>query len=186
MTESPLKNPPTEMPTAGYATGRDGLIGRVSPMIHIELVVPDAEETYQFLREVFGSEKVEARFAGFLDSEFMHVIHVNLNNVVLQYCQPLMEQGSWYEQLKANGPGVHNITFIVDDMDETMQSIEKAGAQDLFAFPLDWGKLIGPENVKPNIRPVHMVNTMDIVGFHLELSERPSEKELDILYTDYA
>ena len=184
LAESPVKQPAAE-PRPRYATGLDNLVGRVSPMLHIELTVPDAEATYRFLNKVFGSEKVEAEFAGFLDSQFMHIIHVNLSNVVLQYCQPLRKERSWYEQLTKSGPGVHNITFVVPDMNETMKAINQAGAQDLFAFPLDWGKLIGPEKVKPNVLPVHMVNTMDRLGFHLELSERPSEKELDFLFIDY-
>ena len=185
MTESPLKAPPPQQPLSTYPTGKDELIGRVSPMLHIELVVPDLDETCRFLKEVFGSERVEKRFADFLDGEFMRVAHVNLENIVLQYCQPLVEQGSWYEQLRDNGPGVHNITFIVDSMDDTMSAIEAAGAKDLFTFPLNWGDLIGEENVKPDVAPVHMVDTMALLGFHLELGERPSDKKLDILYIDY-
>jgi len=186
MTESPLKAPPSGDPPTKYPTGEDELIGRVSPMLHIELTVPDIEETCRLLNVVFGSERVEKRFADFLDSEFMHIVHVNLGNVVLQYCQPIAEMGSWYEQLKSKGPGIHNITFIVEDMDDTMASIEQAGARDLFAFPLDWGKLVGEENLKADVKPVHMVDTMDLLGFHLELGERPTEKELDILYIDYS
>jgi hypothetical protein len=114
----------------------------------------------------------------------MRIMHVNLSNVVLQYCQPLVEQGSWYEQLKTKGPGVHNITFVVPDMNQTMQRIEAAGGKDLFTFPLDWGRLVGPENVKPDVPPVHMVSAMDIVGFHIELGEKPTDKPLNFLYVD--
>jgi len=185
MTESPLRAPLPATPASRYPTGKDTLIGRVSPMIHIELVVPDVEETCRFLNAVFGSERVEERFAQFLDGEFMRVVHVSLSNIVLQYCQPLVDRGSWYRQLSNRGPGVHNITFIVDDMAETMSAIEKAGAGDLFTFPLNWGELIGEDNVKPDVPPVHMVNTMDLLGFHLELGERPTDKELDILHIDY-
>jgi len=179
LSESPLKQPPAP---PKYATGADELIGNVSPMLHIELTVRDAEETYQFLHKVFGSEKVEIEFANFLDSPFMKIIHVNLGDVVLQYCQPLVEEGSWYEQLKTKGPGVHNITFVVENMDETMKAIESQGVQDLFAFPLDWGQLVGSENVKPDVPPVHMVNTMEKLGFHLELGEKPTDRQIDFLY----
>ncbi|MBW2087247.1 MAG: VOC family protein, partial [Deltaproteobacteria bacterium] len=179
LSESPAVQAPE---AAKYATGADELIGNVSPMLHIELVVHDVEETYQFLHKVFGSEMVEQDFARFLDSPFMKILHVNLGDVVLQYCQPLVEQGSWYEQLRDKGPGVHNITFIVNNMDETIKAIESQGAQDLFTFPLDWGQLVGSENVKPNVPPVHMVNTMEKLGFHLELGERPTDKEINFLY----
>jgi catechol 2,3-dioxygenase-like lactoylglutathione lyase family enzyme len=159
-------------------------IGNISPMLHIELVTPDVEETYQFLNGVFGSRKVEEDFAGFLDSPLMRIMHVNLSNVVLQYCQPLVDEGSWHEQLFDKGPGVHNITFVVDNMDETMERIRVAGAEDHFVFPLDWGQLIGHENIKEGVAPVHMVNTMDLLGFHLELGERPGKGPLDFLFVD--
>ena len=164
------------------ATGDTEMIGRVTPMLHIELTNDDADATYQLLKKVFGSEKVELKFADFLDSDFMKIIHVNLSDVVLQYCQPLVQEGSWYEQLRDHGPGVHNITFVVEDMGQTMSAIEKAGAQDLFTFPLDWGLVLGPENVKSDVAPVHMVNTMEILGFHLELSEKPADDLGDFLF----
>ncbi len=42
---------------------------QLSPLVHIECVVPDAEKAYQFLHDVFGAEKVQEEFAGFLDGE---------------------------------------------------------------------------------------------------------------------
>ena len=56
-----------------YTTGRDNLIGPVSPMLHIELVTPDLEKTYELLHKVFGSEKVEIKFADLLDTPFMRM-----------------------------------------------------------------------------------------------------------------
>ena len=82
-------------------------------------------------------------------------------------------------------PGVHNLTFVVDNIKEVISAMEKEGVGPLVSFPLDWGKLLGPENVKENVPPVHMVNTMDILGFHIELSERPTDKEFKILFMDY-
>ena len=142
------------------------------------------EETCGFLKKVFGSKDVEEDFAGFLDSDFMKVRHVNLSNVVLQYCQPLVEEGSWYEQLKKKGPGVHNITFVVDNMDQTMKRARAAGAEDLFVFSPDWAQFIGPDNVKEDVPPVHMVNTIDLLGFHLELWENPGKRPLDFLFVN--
>jgi len=185
--ESALKETPVNPAAPKYVTGENELIGPVSPMLHIELTTHDAEATLSILSSAFGSQKVEEDFANFLDSPFMRIIHMNLSNVVLQYCQPLAEQGSWYEQLKARGPSVHNITFVVDDIDDTMKRIEEAGASDLFTFPLDWAKLVGEENARPDSKPVHMVDTMDILGFYLEIAERPVKDSatFDILFTDY-
>ena len=181
LAESPMRDAP---PVSEAAPALEEKFGRVTPMLHIELTTDDAEATYQLLKTVFGSEKVELEFAGFLDSEFMKIVHVNLSDVVLQYCQPLIQEGSWYEQLRDKGPGVHNITFVVENMEQTMNAINKAGAEDLFAFPLDWGLVLGAENAKENIPPVHMVNTMDLLGFHLELGERPADDLGDFLFKE--
>jgi len=184
LSELPWKETPSAPPQLDQGA-QSVLIGKVSPLLHIELVTPDVEETFRFLNNVFGAELVEKEIVDFLDSPFMKVRHMNLSNVVLQYCQPLMPQLSWHELLQEKGASVHNITFIVPNMDKTMGDIEKAGAKDLQTFSLDWGKLIGAENVKKNLPPVHMVNTMNTLGFHLELFERPTDGDLKIYYTDY-
>jgi catechol 2,3-dioxygenase-like lactoylglutathione lyase family enzyme len=181
--ESPLKQR-IEAQTTKYVTGHDELIGDVSPMLHIELVTGDIEATCDLLKRLFGSEKVEIKFAEFLDSPFMKVIHINLSNVVLQYCQPLMEQGSWHEQLKDRGTSVHNITFVVPDLLKTAEKFEKEGVTPLFTFPLDWSQVL--ENVKPNVPPIYMMNTMEHLGFHLEMGEPPTDDGVgDLLFIDY-
>ena len=167
-----------------YVTGHDNLIGDVSPMLHIELVVPDIEKTYQFLHDVFGSEKVEVEFAEFLDGEFSKVVHINLSNVVLQYIQPLAKVASWYEQLQKSGPGVHNITFLVNDIEKIVETFKNNGITQQIFFPLEWENLVGKEDFNPNSRTVHIFNTMEKLGFHLELFERPSKTKTDYIFTE--
>ena len=160
-----------KLPETQYVTGENELIGNVSPMLHIELVTNDAEKTYELLHKLFGSEKVEIEFANFLDTPFMHIIHVNLSNVVLQYCQPIVKKGvpSWAELLDKYGTYVHNITFVVDDIPETAEKFKKEGIYPVFTFPLQWDKVV--ENAKSDLPPIHMMNTMEKLGFHLELGE---------------
>lgn len=188
--DSPVKEGINVFPQTRYATGRDELVGSVSPMMHIELVTPDLEKTYELLQKVFGSEKVEIEFADFLDTPFMPIIHVNLSNVVLQYCQPKVKvntpMGSWYNLLEKNGAYVHNITFIVDDLDDVVEKFKKEGIEPLFTFSLQWDKL--NENMKSKIKPVHMMNSLDQLGFHMELGEVPTQEEREafstLLYID--
>ena len=177
-------------PQTKYVTGHNELIGDVSPMLHIELVTNDLEETYELLHKVFGSEKVEIEFANFLDNPVSHAMHVNLGNVVLQYIQPMIkienEFGSWYNLLEKNGTYVHNITFVVDDLDDVVEKFKKEGINPLFTFPLQWEKL--NENIKSKMKPVHMMNILDQLGFHMEFGEIPTEEERkafsDLLYID--
>ncbi|MFX1324549.1 MAG: hypothetical protein ACFE8N_06310, partial [Promethearchaeota archaeon] len=155
-------------------------------------VTPDLEETYELLHDVFGSEKVEIEFSNFLNApNFLRTMHVNLGNVVLQYQQPLVElknfpMGSWYDLLKKNGSYVHNITFIVDNLDDVVEKFKKEGIEPLFTFPLQWEKLNA--NIKSKIKPVHMMNTLEQLGFYLEFGEIPTEEERkafsDLLYVD--
>lgn len=171
-------------PQTKFVTGLDHLIGDVSPMLHIELVVPDIEKTYQFLHDVFGSEQVEIEFAEFLDGDFSKVSHINLSNVVLQYIQPLAKQATWYEQLQKTGPGVHNITFLVNDIDKIVESFKNNGVSHQIFFPLEWENLVGKEDFNPDSRTVHIFNTMEELGFHLELFERPSKTRTDYMFTE--
>ena len=176
---NPLKEEARNMmPQTRYVTGHDELIGSVSPMMHIELVTPDIEKTYETLNKVFGSEKVEIEFADLLDTPFMRIIHVNLSNVVLQYCQPMMKvegpMGSWYNLLQKNGTYVHNITFIVDDLDDVVEKFKKEGIDPLFTFDVAWDKL--NENMNSKTKPVHMMKSMEKLGFHFEMGEIPTEE----------
>ncbi|MHA2391106.1 MAG: VOC family protein [Promethearchaeota archaeon] len=179
------------MPQTKYATGHNELIGSVSPMLHIELVTSDLGKTYEFLNNAFGSEKVEIEFANFLDTPFMRIMHVNLSNVVLQYCQPMVKvktpQKSWYELLEKNGTYVHNITFFVDNMEEVVSRFEKEGISPLFTFNLEWDRL--SDTMKLGARKVYMMNTLEKLGFHLEFGEMPKEEEerkalSDMLFID--
>lgn len=182
--DNPLKEEAQNMfPQTRYATGHDELIGSVSPMMHIELVTPDLEKTYGFLHKVFGSEKVEIEFADLLDTPFMHIIHVNLGNVVLQYCQPMMNvegpMGSWYRLMSRNGTYVHNITFIVDDVDDVVNKFKKEGIEPIFTFNVAWEKL--DESMKAKRKPVHMMNSLDVLGFHMEFGEVISAEDRNAL-----
>lgn len=178
-----------------------------SVLLNFEIVVPDAEEAYRLLHNVFGAEKVQENFFKFLDSSFLKIIHVNLGGVVLQLIQPhpagswqvqkvekgvkvnnftfhvkdLQDAASWQAQLQKNGAGLHNITLIVDNIHKAVEALKGEGAPVMYSVDVDWAKILGPENVKPNPNPVYMINTMEKLGFNLELFESPSDKDLGSL-----
>ena len=157
---------------------------RVSPLVHIEIVVRDAEEAYRFLNKVFGSEKTQIEFANFLDGPVNHVVHVELGGVILQFIEPRMEGTSWSEFLKEKGPGVHNLTFTVENIDATVKALEKEGASVLFSFPLDWSQMaefLPPDtSLKPDMPPVYMIGAEEKVGFKLELAESPTGRDISL------
>lgn len=156
---------------------------KVSPLVHIEIVVRDAEEAAAFLSRVFGAQKTQEAFANFLSGPFAKVVHVELGSVVLQFIQPLVDQGLWAEHLREKGPGVHNLTFLVDDLPAAVNALDREGARVLLEMPFDWTKLFGPESVRADVPPVTMVGSEETVGFRLELAESPTkgERSLDQL-----
>lgn len=155
---------------------------KVSPLVHIEIVVPDADEAYRFLNRVFGAQKTQLEFAGFLDGPVAHVVHVELGGVVLQFIEPRVDGTIWSDFLKEKGPGVHNLTFIVEDIDEAVKALEREGVPVLLKFPLDWAQLAEffPPGVtlRPDVPPVHMLGGEEKVGFRFELSESPTGGEI--------
>lgn len=155
---------------------------KVSPLVHIEIVVRDAEEAYRFLNRVFGAQKTQLEFASFLDSPVAHVVHVELGGVVLQFIEPRTEGNLWSDFLKEKGPGVHNLTFTVDNIDETVKALESEGVPVLLKFPLDWAQMaeLLPPGVtlKTEIPPVHMMGGEEKVGFRFELAENVTEGEI--------
>ncbi len=177
LAESPGKNEAVS-PQTRYPTGEDKLIGDASTMLHIELVTSDSEKTFAFLNKIFGSQKVEIEFANLLDSDFMGIVHVNLSNVVLQYCQPLEKSGTWYELLKKNGAYVHNLNFCVDDIAETVKKFQNEKVPQIFESRLS-----------PEGPPFYMMDTMGKLGFHLEDGQAPADREnsesMNFLFTDF-
>ncbi|MHA1931595.1 MAG: VOC family protein [Promethearchaeota archaeon] len=155
------------LPETHYATGSNKLIGDASTMLHIELVTSDAEKTFNTLHKLFGTEKVEIEFANILDSEFMHIIHVNLSNIVLQYCQPIVKEGTWHELLQKNGAYIHNLNWSVDTIKETVRKFKKEGTPRIFKQ-----RLGGPESP-----PFYMYDTLKPLGFHLENGQTPTTEE---------
>ena len=149
------------------------MVVKLSPLVHIEIAIPDAEKAYEFLNRIFGAEKTEIEFAKFLSSGGVaNVVHVRLSNLILQFVEPLVKEGLWAEHLEKKGPGVNNLTFVVEDMKEAVAALEKEGAEVLLEMPFDWTKLYG-KYARTDVAPVHMISGEDTVGFRFELAEMP-------------
>lgn len=168
LSENPMKNEVDTSKTK-YPTGFDNLIGDASTMLHIELTNSDNEKTYEFLHRLFRTEIVEKEFSDILNSDFMRIIHVNLSNVVLQYCQPVAKQGTWYELLQKNGPYVHNLNWCVEDIRKTVELFKEERVPQIFEARL-------PDS-DPDSPPFYMMNTLNKLGFHLEHGQAPTTEE---------
>ncbi|MBD3215722.1 MAG: hypothetical protein GF311_24130 [Candidatus Lokiarchaeota archaeon] len=156
------------------------MVIEVSPLVHIEVVVPDAEKAYQFLHNIFGAQRVEKDLAENLSSiGLVKAIHVQLGNLVIQFIEPTGDdiETTWSKFLKEKGPGVHNITFRVKDVKEAAKTFKKEGVSTEFKFRVDWKKLLNPEDLREKAPRVYMIGGEDIVGFKFELSENPWKED---------
>lgn len=156
------------------------IVIEVSPLVHIEIVVPDAEEAYQFLHRLFGAKKVEEDLAENLSSiGIVKCVHVQLGNVILQFIEPIVKEFKtlWSEFLEEKGPGVHNLTFRVKNVKEAAKAFKQEGIPTLLKFRVNWSKIINPDDLREKIPHVHMIGGEDIVGFRFELSENPYKEE---------
>ena len=180
LAEKPMNEELTS-PKTQYVTGSDHLIGDASTMLHVELVTHDADKTHEFLHEIFGSERVEKEFNSLLDNEYMHAVHVNLSNVVLQYLQPITKPETWDGRtwgkiLRKNGSYVHNLNWLVDDIEETIVKFKKEKFKTIFK-----------QQLTPDADThYYMMRSLNKLGFHLEHGETPTEPLPEgFFFTDY-
>lgn len=165
----------------------DALFGNLSPLLHVELAVDDLDDPCALLQRLFGSEKVESGFAEFLSSlGSLDIVHVNLGNVVLQYCLPKTEDSPWAQLLARRGRAIHNITWLVRDMSETVAALAQQDVQDLRSFSLDFGQLVGRENLPEHLAPQRIVDLMPRLGFHMELTEAFVNNIDDFIFNPFA
>jgi methylmalonyl-CoA/ethylmalonyl-CoA epimerase len=162
------KEPDKPVLFPAYSRPRPKISEKVSPLIHIGVVVRDVEDTRHFLHKVFGTEKIEKEST----SPSAKVISVKLGNVVLQYYQPEIGEGFLYRHLKDKGPGVHHLAFFAENVDEIVKAIEARGEEDLSVSSLDNNQLPGFESLKANDQPVYMINTMENLGFQTALLKK--------------
>jgi len=145
----------------------------VSPLVHIEMAVRDADAAAAFLARVFGAPRVREEASRFLAEALpgYKVVYVELGGVVLQFVQPPPGDNPWAEHLRTKGPGVHNLTFRVADVAEAAAALAREGAPTLLEIDLDWAKLFGADNVREHVPPVHIIGGENVIGFRLELYE---------------
>lgn len=150
----------------------------LSPLHQVEYAVPDLEESHRFFIEVFEEKEVEAAFSAVLANPALAIRHAGFGGTVQQLCEPLMEGLPHYDALQAQGPCVHNLCYLVDDIDAIVANCDDAGFEVLIDFPLTdiWRSVLEESNITGNPQSCIMA-TSDLFGFQLELAETPWKTE---------
>lgn len=157
--------------------------GDLSPLLHIELVTEDMDDVQGFLNRIFGTERIEVEFAEFLTSfGVLEVVHMGLGDTVLQYCRPIVEGTSWEKLLQRRGRCVHNVTWLVQNMAETYYAYRGLGFDDLMDTAIPFGLLFGDHNVPSTLSRAHIMNSIETLGFGIELTENFADNMNDYLH----
>ena len=104
-------------------------MSNVSAFLHIEIVHPDPDSAASFLEDVFDARRVEKNLCDYVEGILpeTRLVHVLMGNVVLQLVKPDENLASWKDQLESTGPGVHNISIQVDNMDAIEKTMLERG-----------------------------------------------------------
>jgi methylmalonyl-CoA/ethylmalonyl-CoA epimerase len=91
---------------------------------HVAIVVPDTEEALEVWRERFGFTVL---FEEKVNNDTILLTHLDLGNAHLQLVQPLTREGPLWEWLEANGPGLHHLCLVVEDVDTARKAASRVG-----------------------------------------------------------
>lgn len=92
----------------------------------VALAVPDLDEAQAFFEGWFG-----ARFQPeeFIEDMGIRYRPFEIGESMMELLQPTREDSPVAKFLKTRGPGVHHITFEVDDLDEAIAELEQRGGR---------------------------------------------------------
>lgn len=151
-------------------------IQTVATLAQIEFTSADVDTAADLLRSLFNASPVELRFSEALSNEALLIKHYCLGEAMLQFCQPLIAVGMPHgELLERRGDSVHNLTWFVDDIDVAKAACLENEVPLLLEFPMTdmvYSKLLPADNIVDNDL-AFIADTLESLGFHLELAELP-------------
>lgn len=159
---------------------------RISPMFQVEPVVPSIEGATELVQNLFSGRLVEESFAASLEgiAPAQRIRHLLLGDAVIQLIEmtAVLPGFSWSDLYENHGPSVHNLTFMVPNIAQTISELEAEGVEILLSADLPWADIIGAENAKPGAEAFCIAATGPLFGFHLELCEPFTERVLGLLH----
>ena len=111
---------------------------------------------------------LEYRLRGRTVSAALAIAFGRSGNTQLELIQPVRGEGLHVEFLAANGPGLHHLGFLVDDLDVVTALGEAAGCADVM------GATFG------SLRFCYL-DTWDALGVYVELVEDPDEMMMALM-----
>lgn len=154
-----------------------GLLARLSSgLFQQAYVVADRERAEQAMRETLGcgdfvdlpASDLEYDLRGERVSCALALGFARSGNTQIELIEPVRGVGLHVEFLESNGPGLHHLGFLVDDVDAIVAVGESAG------FPKVMGGQFG------SLRFCYL-DTWDALGLYVELVEDPDAMLMSIM-----
>jgi methylmalonyl-CoA epimerase len=109
-------------------------------VIQIAIVVRDIERARAIWSELLGVEKQAIQETESWESTHMtfkgkpskgraKLTFLNLENLVLEFIQPVDGPSTWQAFLEKHGEGIHHIAFQVENLEETLEKFRKMGVK---------------------------------------------------------
>lgn len=116
----------------------NGLLADMGKLVQIGIIVRDVEKTAETYEKIMGVKRTITVQPGENDTETWRYhgkptnaisknIAFRLENIELEFIQPMSGGSDWYDFLKENGEGIHHIAFEVKNIKEKTEMLEKEG-----------------------------------------------------------
>ena len=113
---------------------------------HVAIIVNDIEATTKRYAELFGLEPPRARlgvspqYLGKPTGGKAKMAFIKLDNITLEFFEPVGGPSAWQEFLEKNGEGVHHFGFVIKDLEDHVDYFESRNMQVIQSGGGDWGR----------------------------------------------
>lgn len=105
-------------------TAEPGIAGRITSVDHVAIAVRDMAPAAHFFAEVLGATMV---FGGDNDVTGVRILKLELAGFRIEIMQPLRDDSLLASHIGRRGEGFHHLTFMVDDIEQTVTDLAGAG-----------------------------------------------------------
>jgi methylmalonyl-CoA/ethylmalonyl-CoA epimerase len=113
---------------------------------HVAIIVRDIEKTTRTYAELFGLEPPGIRLG--VSPEYMgkptegkaKMAFINLENITLEFFEPVGGPSAWQDFLEKKGEGVHHFGFWVEGLDEHVKFLASKEMPVVQSGGGDWGR----------------------------------------------
>jgi len=113
---------------------------------HVALIVNDIERTTRNYAEIFGVEAPKVRLGA--SPEYMgkptegkaKMAFINLENITLEFFEPVGGPSAWQYFLDTKGEGVHHFGFIIKDLEDHVDFFDSRHMPVIQSGGGEWGR----------------------------------------------